>query len=215
MVDRVLHYAPGWDAPAWAKWAQGTGAFKDQVIAFAMQNPELVEVGESQLPREIENKLKATPRSLEYFNALYDPDLSEGMLNVISQGILGRTPAEAFLRQHQDERPLSFEALLEGRYDGDLRRWAGGSGSSYIAATSTLMVTGLVDRPVDTKTAQRLGRYLALIPTNFKEQALAQLLRSAPEWVDPLKQTSARWSQHFAREQASLPGGSPQLGPLR
>jgi hypothetical protein len=215
MVDRVLHYAPGWDAPAWAKWAQSTKQFKDQVIDFAMANTHLVEVGEAQLPLEITNKLKATPRSLEYFNALYEPELSEGMLEVITLGILGRAAAEEFVRQHIGDRAISLAALLSNKYDATLRRWINGGEDTMISATTLLMVAGLVGRPVDENAAKRLGRYLALISGDMRDEAWALLQRSAPEWLEPLKHTHAQWRRQFAKTNASTPGTSSRLlGPL-
>jgi len=207
MVDRVLHYAPGWDAPAWAKWAQGTRRFKPQVIDFALAKPHVIETGEAQLPLEIETKLKATPRSIEYFNALYEPDLSEGMLKVIAEGILGREAAEEFLNWHLGERPLPVRSLLEGTYDAHLERWAESGEEALISATTKRMVSVLVDNQVEEKVVKRLGRYLALIPSHARDEAWYLLQRSAPDWLDPLKQSCAKWRQHLAKHN-QLIGGS-------
>jgi hypothetical protein len=200
MVDRMLHYAPGWDAPSWTKWANSTDKFAPQVIDFALANPDLIETGEAQLPVEIEKKLRATPRSLEYFAALYEPDLSEGMLRVITEGILGRSAAEEFMRQHLGERPLTFEAIAQGEYKETLARWINDGNESFISASTNRLVAGLVKRDVKDNVAKRVSLYIAMIPGNAREEAFFLLGRSAPEWLDILKQYTAEWRQHMAKE---------------
>ena len=70
MVDRMLHYAPGWDARHWGSWAQSAD-LPPEIIDFALRHQGgLVVTGESQLPLEIEQKLRTTPRTLEYMGAL-------------------------------------------------------------------------------------------------------------------------------------------------
>lgn len=200
MVDRVLHYAPGWDAPAWAKWASEQGKFKDEVLDFVLGNLGLMETGEHMLPLEIRGKLVATPRSWEYFNALYEPDLSEGLLRVIAVGILGEEAGLAFADRHLGgESPLRFPQLDRGGYEDILQGWIEREREDLMAATTRHLVSALIGRPVETKMAQRLGKYLALLPSGAREEAFAVLARSAPDWVEPLRETSAQWRTHLAK----------------
>jgi len=209
MVDRVLHYAPGWDAPAWAKWAQKDGNLSSHVLEFALANKQLIITGEAQLPLEIENKLRATPRSMEYFSALYESEMSEGMLEVIAGGILGRAAAEEFIRQHRGERALSFEYLLAGKYEPTLQGWIDGeaNGDALISATTHLLVAGLVGRKVNEEAVRRLGYYLALIPREMRDEAWALTRRSAPDWLDALKDSQSEWTKQLQQRSKSAPGG--------
>jgi hypothetical protein len=138
------------------------------------------------------------------------------MLRVIAEGILGRDVAKEFLQQHLDESPLTFRELCAGKkYDQQLRRWNAEEKNALISATTKLMVTGLVGLPVDENTAERLGRYLALISTDLRDEAWGQLQRSAPDWLNPLKETTAKWYRHLAKRGELLSsGGSTQLTPL-
>ena len=61
------------------------------------------------------------------------------------------------------------------------------------------MVAYLVDRPVDQKMAQRLGKYLALLPSGDRDESFAIIERSAPAWLVPLRETAARWRQHLGK----------------
>jgi hypothetical protein len=200
MIDRVLHYAPGWDAPAWARWAADKGGFKPEVLDFALGNTDLMEIGEQSLPMEVDTKLGATPRSWEYFNALYEPGMTEGLLRVVSTGILGRSAADEFVLKHGgEERPLRFSDLYEGGYESKVARWASAGRSDLILATTRHMASGLIGLPVEDNMAQRMGKYLAIIPGSDREEAMSILVRSAPDWAGPLQDTCARWRQHLTQ----------------
>lgn len=117
MVDRMLHYSPGWEAPVWGHWAKTKGGVHPDIVDFVFQNPEtlpaVTDLGQSQLPHEIEGKLGATPRSLTYFASLYEPDMPEGMLRVIVHGLLGRKAGDAFVETlNRAEKPLRAEEIL-------------------------------------------------------------------------------------------------------
>lgn len=116
MVDRMLHYSPGWEAPVWGHWASGSEIDPD-IINFAFQRADLIpatsSLGQTQVPHEIEGKLGPTPRSLTYFASLYQPGMPEGLLRVVSQGLLGKEAGDAFVDMvRSPEKPLSGSEIL-------------------------------------------------------------------------------------------------------
>ena len=202
MVDRLLHYAPGWDAPAWANWA-GSVDLASAVVDFALMHRELVETGETQLPLEVQERLQATPRSLEYMAALYDPQMTDGMLRVISHGLLGRDVAPQFIALHNsDERPLTFEELLAGGFAPKLTKWIAARKTELITASTLRLIAGLVGREVDTDLAGELGKYLALLPDHLRPEAFQEIARSVPDWHAPLTVTAEHWAGFLAQQRA-------------
>lgn len=118
MIDRLLHYNPGWEATTWAKWALGAGISPD-IVDFALRRPEKlathssINLGTFQLPKEIEDALAATPRSLTYFAALYTPDMPERILRVVGQGLIGRDATDSFIEMRAVEgRPLPGSLII-------------------------------------------------------------------------------------------------------
>lgn len=116
MIDRMLHYNPGWEAPVWGKWALGAGVSPD-IVDFALRRTENLatasDLGGFQLPKEIEEKLAATPRSLTYFAALYRREMPTRLLRVVGQGLIGRDAVDSFIEMISIEgRPLSGSLIL-------------------------------------------------------------------------------------------------------
>jgi hypothetical protein len=211
MVDRLLHYAPGWDAPGWAAWAHGAG-LSDEIINFPLKHPALISSGEAQLPHELVEKLRATPRSLAYLNALFERGMNEGLLRVVTEGLLGREPAEAFRSGLNGEQPLSYEQIYQGQYDEILQGWSDtealmNNSDDLIRASSERCIAHLVvqqptsNDPGQEETARRVGRYFARLPSHLRDEALTSLSRSAAEWQPVVQASINVWLKHFARDQ--------------
>jgi hypothetical protein len=171
------------------------------VVEFALMHRELVETGEMQLPLEVQDRLQATPRSLEYLAALYEPRITAGMLRVVTHGLLGRDVAPHFINLHNSpDRPLTFDDLLGGGYAPKMQQWAAARKIELITASTLRLVAGLVGRTVDTRLAGELGKYLALLPDHMRPEAYAEMQRSAPEWLSVITSATDHWIQYLARQ---------------
>jgi hypothetical protein len=198
MIDRMLHYVPGWDAPAWAAWAQSAG-LDPRVIDFVLRNQEHVEIGETDFPVEVSERLAATPRSFEYFAALYEPDMPKRMLRVIAYGLLGREVGQMFIDEHETAPPaLRFDQILKPGYEDQLRRWRDANDYASIRASTGRVIAGLVGKDVDTEVVKKLGRYFGLLPDSERNTGLAALRRSAPDWAKLVEYATEKWMQHLA-----------------
>ena len=221
MVDRMIHYAPGWDARHWGLWAESAGVPRE-IVDFALRyQGGLVTTGETQLPLEIENKLRTTPRTLEYIGALYEPGMPAGLFRVCSQGLMGRDAAEAFrLLVEENEEPLAAEQILSEplpmqdgshfySYEEPVNRWLQNSisGEDLIRSSSEKLVMSLVGEnplgstPKEDRRASLAGRYLAYLPPHLRQVALKSFQRSAPQWIPLLEESILAWSEVLARQQ--------------
>lgn len=220
MVDRMIHYAPGWDARYWGLWAEEAGLSPD-IIDFALRHQGgLVTTGETQLPLEIENKLRTTPRTLEYMGALYEPDMPEGLFRVCSQGLMGREASAALDQLVQSsEKPLSPEDILSEpietdsghvyRYEETVSRWLSDpvEGEELIRSTAERLAMELVRyspegaTPREDRRAALAGRFLAFLPPHLRSVAMQSIARSAPEWIPLLEESILAWSEVLARQQ--------------
>ena len=161
MVNRMLHFAPGWDPPSWAAWAKGVGV-DPAIINYALRwREEHVEVGTEELPLEMQDKLRCSPRTLEYFGALYEPGMPAGLLRVVTEGLMGREQGAQFIADlSSPDAPIPAEVILTpptpeplgGKriftYDEILDAWANQLGSdrdSLIIATGELLLAALVE----------------------------------------------------------------------
>lgn len=203
MVDRLLHYAPGWDAPTWANWALGT-QMAESVIDFALTHRDIIEIGETSLPIEVQDRLQATPRSLEYLAALVkDEKITPGLLRVISSGLLGRDVGPQFMAFYRSQdKPISFEELMQAGYARRVREWVDHRRWEMLSGTTLRLVTGLVSRDVDEATATELAKYLALLPDHVRQEAYQEIERSAGPWLEPLRAAAEQWLVHLAKRRA-------------
>ena len=222
MVDRLLHYAPGWDPPAWASWAASSGIDRS-IIDFALRNPQVISSGEAQLPHELLGKLRAPPRSLDYFARLYQSDMSAGLLRVVSAGLLGREAAEAFAYQRLDqEQPLTLSDLDRGQFENIISNWTSqiGDGDDLVRASTDLIIAALIGKspssldPNKEPVGQRIGYYLAVLPPHLRDEAYVTFSRSAPEWLDVCRQAAHVWIAHFAATGHQTGTSGPQLPPM-
>lgn len=239
LVDRTLHYSPGWEAPVWGHWASQAGINSD-IINFAFQAREEIpassSLGQSQLPHEIEGKLTATPRSLTYFDALYDPGMDEALMKVVAQGLLGKSAGDKFVELAKAaDKPLLGKEILadpiensagkkEYLYDDKINLWKSnqGSYSNHLFASAQHLTVELLDigeYTVDGVSyhndvkknipAQRAGRFLELLPSRTKDQAYEVIVRSAPKWAEIVAEAMRMWTPVLARTGMIL--GAPSL----
>lgn len=226
MVDRMIHYAPGWDARHWGKWAQSAGV-DPEIIEFALRHQGeggLVVTGEAQLPLEIEQKLRCTPRTLEYMSALYEPGMPDGLLRVCAQGLMGREAGEAYIEQvAAEEKPLTAEEVLQepttgpdGQpvypYDAAVQRWIHDpiNGDDLLQVTAELVIIKLLNTELASKdvrhnrVAQLAGRFFARLPEHRRDFAMTSISRSCPEWQDVVMEATLAWLPKLAAQDQLL-----------
>jgi len=206
MVDRMIHYAPGFDLPGWVEWARSAGV-NQRVIDFVLRYPpdllnpqkSIIKVGELGLPMAIADSLRATPRSLEYISALLPDETPLAMVRVLAEGMLGLKDdaAALFVKHWQDDvRPLSYAQVESGEYRKPLHDWLAAGETDLVRGTSEGLVGELVSINADparrnkeeiARTAGAVGRYLADLPAELREEAFASIGRSANGWLAPLR----------------------------
>lgn len=201
MIDRMLHYVPGWDAPAWARWATRSG-LHPTVIDFTLARRNMLRIEEAMMPIEVAERLGATPRAMEYISALVEDGMSEGMLNVIALGLLGRQAGPQFVKDFTsgaDEHPLTARAIQDGA-EAVYRRvlaWKHANNVDLIMGSALHMMGSLVGRspvlPQDKDEISQMGRFMALLEDFTREEIVAEMERSAPAWVDPLQSATDHW----------------------
>jgi len=231
MIDRMLHYNPGWEAPVWAGWAQGAGIHKD-IVDFVLRRPDEIasttDLGDFQLPHEVSSKLVASPRSLTYFASLYEQGMPERLLLTIGYGLIGREATASFMEMlagRQEtltgdfilQEPSSAQGQPLYPYDQYLAAW------EQDAVTGPELMTGTVDNLIVTllqrgsppsqdakenRPAQLAGRFLAKLPSDVRETALDRIARSIPEWYPPVKEAALTWIASLASRSQLL---SPQV----
>lgn len=185
MMDRLLHYNFTWNAPAWVRWAEDEG-INHKVIDFALQNPDIVEGGDPELPLNV-NPV-ATPRSLQYFGALYDEGMEPRMLRLITIGLLGREAANVMIDHHRDpERALTGSAILAGGVDAVVADWLEDQRDDLLLASTGRLVAVLQTRDPEgyNLAAQRAAYWLSLLagrPDLFRA-AVRLMAESVPKWL--------------------------------
>lgn len=240
MVDRMLHYSPGWEAPVWGHWARGAEIDRD-IINFAFQRADLIpatsSLGQTQVPHEIEGKLGPTPRSLTYFASLYEPGMPEGLLRVVSQGLLGKEAGDAFVEMvNGEERPIFGAEILanpidngsgekEYIYDDRLVNWRDNLAekNQLLQASVQHLVVELLsieryksqdgedvhDDVQKNVVAQRSGRFLAMLPSRTKDDAFQVISRSAPFWAPVISEAIEIWLPALAQQGKIVGAGQP------
>jgi hypothetical protein len=116
MMDRMLHYNPGWEPAVWAKWAKSADINPD-IIEFVLRKPSEItssgELGSFELPKEVQDKMVASPRSMTYFASLYETSMPKNLLTVIGRGLIGREATASFSNLlNSPEKSLSVETIL-------------------------------------------------------------------------------------------------------
>jgi len=231
MVGRMLHYNPGWNPAQWAAWATRQGLSQD-VIDFALKYPDLMSSGsgkgEFQIPDEIEKKIEANPRSTEYFEAMYSPDMPERLVRVLGYGLLGRRATQQFIESRADQSGhlLSSEILSEPievqenvnvySYDERLELWKAQGDETYgrmVIGSAQMLAAALINLPdptgktlADAREAQLAARFVARLASTERSKALEILQRSCPNWMPLIVEGVDLWTGHLARTNQLLPG---------
>jgi len=117
MIDRMIHYNPGWEFPVWAAWANKNNLSR-QLIEFAASYPEIIDstttLGEFQLPPAIEAALKCTPRTYTYMAFIYDQGAPERILRTIGYGLIGRPATERLISWLSEPRQIIPVEMIFG-----------------------------------------------------------------------------------------------------
>lgn len=200
MIDRFIHFAPGYDAAAWVAWADNVGEVHPSVVDFAISNPTTVATGEAGFPVALQGRITATPRSLANLGYLLADEIPERLLYVFALGLLGHEHAGAYVSWwyawQAGARPLRFEQIVKVEYEQILPQWAkDGIAEAMIEATNERIVAALMERFLNDDLALVVGRYLAHIPLNLRERFLDSARRSAASWTPALEIHCARFVQ--------------------
>jgi hypothetical protein len=223
MVSRMLHYNPGWEPAVWANWAGQSGIHPD-VVQFAVRRPDILAVGsgqtEFQIPPEIEPKIVANPRSMEYFSALYDPEMPLRLLRAIGYGLIGRQATDTFMEERANRAEvLSAEQILSepitapGQapiydYESYLANWQTDSDrySRAVNGTVQLLASELLRKDPPTgplennRRAQLAGRFISRLLPEQQSAALGTIQRACPAWHPSIKEATSVWIKHAASE---------------
>lgn len=192
MLDRMLHYAPGFSAAEWTRWAERSG-MADTVVNMALQNQDLIAKGEAELPVEVQPAM--TPRSLEYLGALYEPEMELRILDCVARGLLGGEAAEVMVEQHLDEAaPLNGRDVLRGRFldaDGSehpTREFVlryGATRPDLLRASTERAIAQLVGTPArEHPVLDNLYAWLVELPDQVLVRVALPSMRDAiPDWL--------------------------------
>lgn len=182
MIGRMLHYAPGFNAAGWARWAMQE-RLPHKVMDFVLQNPDLVDSGETNLPPEVNPTLN--PRSAAYLASLYEPDMELRVLDIIATGLWGQETAEVLLDHHTDDtRPLTGPQVLAGSWAEMLQYWIQTQRLDLIRASGEYMISVLQPRePVSSRASLAAARWLAAVPQSAFIEAVVSINESAPGWL--------------------------------
>ncbi len=206
LVDRFLHYNPGYSAAGWAAWAKHQ-PINRKLIDFVLRNNELIEADElGGLPQEIETILGTSLRSATYCGYCLPEgeDIPERLVRVISYGLLGREGSQRLLEiWDEDEYAITFEDVISGGWEDRLMRWQGSKDKlDMLEASVSHIVAGLVvnppdsDNPQSKEIAMAIGRFGSLLDQDYLEELYKQIERAAKTWLIPLQRTVHQFSKN-------------------
>lgn len=240
MLNRAIHYAPGWDGPNWSLWAEGAGVDSD-IIDFALASESHVNSGEHQLPQELQEKLKPSPRTLTYLAALYEPGMPDGLLEVITDGLLNRAAATQFRDFVKlNERPITYSDAMvddDDKYDELIIRfgsWLATINDNsatveqrqacrlLIRASIMRIIGGLSNveyqAPEDGEElneseiiAQRISAFFAMVPQELYDDIWEAVKYSAASWEKPLMRCAIRWNEYWAQQHSQAKASQANL----
>lgn len=189
LMDRMLHIPLGFDVVRWIAWADSTDIPED-VVGFTARFPDMMAEAQSDLEHL---DIKATPRSMEYLARLYEPGMDLGLLEVIAEGLIGRTPAESFLNHVMNaDRPVSAIDVLSGEYQERLSAHLEAGRDDLVMASRALVVGKLAAakyRPgTDEPLARQVAGYAQLLGGSDHWHGFwEQLASGAPHWAEPVR----------------------------
>lgn len=200
LVDRFLHYNPGYNAAGWAAWAKAQPQINRKVVDFVLRNQELIESEElGGLPQEIEDILGTSLRSATYCGYVL-PEGSEAperLVKVISYGLLGRKGSERLMDMwHEDEYAITFDDVMHGQWEDRLMRWQGNRDrGDFIEASISHIVAGLIANPPDPSSPEskqiaiHVARFAAMLDDDYLDEFNKQVERATKSWNGPLQKT--------------------------
>lgn len=203
LVDRFLHYNPGYNSASWAAWAKQQPKMNRKVVDFVLRNQELIEADElGGLPQEIEAILGTSLRSATYCSYVLPEGSNppERLVKVISYGLLGRKGSERLMEiWHEEEFAITFDDVLHSQWEDRLMRWQGTRDKrDLVEASISHIVAGLVANPPNPndpdskRIALAVGRFGALLEEEYLDEFYKQVERAAKTWTIPLRRTIER-----------------------
>lgn len=181
-LGRMLHIPSPANLANWSRYADDSGLSR-RVVDFMLQNRDLVDLGDSDLPVEVRPSLSL--RSGEYLARLYDPQMDLALLDLIARGLWGEDAAEALIDHHNDPAtPMSGPEVLAGRFDAVLSHWIAEQRHDLVRASTERMIAFLQARPpARSKATQSAARYLSQLPDSLLREAVVSFSESAPGWL--------------------------------
>jgi hypothetical protein len=206
LVDRFLHYNPGYSPAGWVAWAKKQPGMNRKLIDFVLRNPELIDSEElGGLPQEIESILGTSLRSATYCSYVLPEGVEapERLVKVISYGLLGRTGSDRLLEMwDEEEYSITFEDVMDGQWEDRLMSWQGNKDRfDLIEASISHVVAGLVIHPPDPENpnsrriALEIGRFGSLLEEDHLETFYKQMERSAKTWMIPIRRVVEKYSE--------------------
>lgn len=208
LIDRFLHFQPGFDPATWTAWAIGAG-LHPKAIDFALRNPQLVEAEElGGFPKEVEDALSASPRSIESLSRVLpkdDEEIPERLLIALAQGLLGLAGAEEFMQDwHSNHGRITLRHLLRPGWEPVVQQLVSApsndENSRILHATAVGIVGELLVLDPSSEDGKRAfhgaGRYLAALTPDLREEMIAIAERSAPH----LREILDRAAAHYLRQ---------------
>ncbi|WP_217924499.1 AAA family ATPase [Miltoncostaea oceani] len=182
MVGRMLHYSPGFSSATWTRWATENNVARS-VVNFVLQNPDLVDGGESELPQEVRPTLN--PRTAYYLACLYEAGMPLRVLDVIANGLWGDEAAQNFLTHHLDtEAPLSGGQILRGGWQPTVDQWVAGDRFDLLRASSELLISMLSgNQAVRSRAAEGTAIWMAYLPQSLFVEMVVSIGEACPEWL--------------------------------
>lgn len=181
-LGRMLHIPSPANLANWSRYADSSGLPR-RVVDFMLQNRDLVDIGDSDLPDDVNPSLSL--RSGEYLGRLYEPEMDLALLDLIARGLWGAEAAEALIDHHNDPAaPMTGPEVLAGRFDAVLAHWLEEQRHDLVRASTERMIAFLQGRPPEPSRATlSAARYLSALPDGLFREAIVSFSESAPGWL--------------------------------
>lgn len=180
MIDRMLHVPFGFDPAAWHTWARRQ-ALEEDVIDFVRLSPDQLTTGPRGLPAAVVPQ--PTPRAVEFFARLYEPQMDDGLLSLIAEGLLGTDAAPVFMASRQRlERELTAEQIINGAWRRYFPRWLENGRGDLLHKSLTALLRDLETRAIDPGIAQELIGIRDRLDARRAEILMSALAEHLPRW---------------------------------
>lgn len=193
MINRMLHYAPGWQGALWSRWAEST-RLDPRVIDFVLGNPDMVDGVEAELPVEVmpDPTRPASPRAWSMFAALLDPEIPLKVLDTVARGLLPGNVAEAIVESLSDHAAaLPPKAIIQGDWGATMQAWSqpGYERFDLIRASTARLAAELVRLPASEDrrayhVAERVRTWLLHLPSELVAEAIVEFREAVPQWLE-------------------------------